>query len=471
LTGIVAACQLAPARGPSEKPPAEKWLIDRAITVSPAAAPTPAFKYRLFPLSSMRKDGNAVPIYTRLIHERFGSENSKYPEEANKWNKLPLDQVPLDKAEKMIQEHSHLFRQLALGARRKTAEWNYTLDQGSVVDIRVSDAQEMRPFSIMLTLKARVEIAKHDYSAACQTFETAYSFSRQMANGPFMINGLIGVACAWITTDAMSDLVSQPDAPNLYWALTAMPRPLIDLRDELEFEQIVPELQFPELADLDRTRTAEQWDAVLTKIRREVRRISATEKNARPHAPGTGPEDPASKSPDLETAKKYLTERIGLQRSAIDIMPPSQVLVLWIAHLTRELYDEQMKIAYLPYPESRAAFRGYSLPKRDQSVPEAAWFAVEIMPALEKVLLAQLRVDRWIALLTAIEALRMHAATNGGELPASLDQVKVVPVPLDPATGKPFEYSLDGRTVTIASRLPGEQLHLSGIRYKLTFRK
>jgi hypothetical protein len=202
-----------------------------------------------------------------------------------------------------------------------------------------------------------------------------------------------------------------------------------------------------------------------------VRRISATEKNARPHAPGTGPEDPASKSPDLETAKKYLTERIGLQRSAIDIMPPSQVLVLWIAHLTRELYDEQMKIAYLPYPESRAAFRGYSLPKRDQSVPEAAWFAVEIMPALEKVLLAQLRVDRWIALLTAIEALRMHAATNGGELPASLDQVKVVPVPLDPATGKPFEYSLDGRTVTIASRLPGEQLHLSGIRYKLTFRK
>ena len=73
-------------------------------------------------------------------------------------------------------------------------------------------------------------------------------------------------------------------------------------------------------------------------------------------------------------------------------------------------------------------------------------------------------------MLRAIEALRMHAAAHGGQLPDSLDQVTVVPVPLDPGTGKPFEYHRDGATATLVSRLPGEP-RTPGLRYRVTVRK
>src|SRR5260370_40521036 len=52
----------------------EKWMFDRALTVSPRAETVPAFKYRLYPLDSERKEGNAVPIYLRFAHERGDSK-------------------------------------------------------------------------------------------------------------------------------------------------------------------------------------------------------------------------------------------------------------------------------------------------------------------------------------------------------------------------------------------------------------
>ena len=44
-----------------------------------------------------------------------------------------------------------------------------------------------------------------------------------------------------------------------------------------------------------------------------------------------------------------------------------------------------------------------------------------------------------------VEALRMYAAAHDGTLPDKLDDVSEVPVPADPGTGLPFEYSRDER--------------------------
>ena len=59
-----------------------------------------------------------------------------------------------------------------------------------------------------------------------------------------------------------------------------------------------------------------------------------------------------------------------------------------------------------------------------------------------------MRVRREMALLRTIEAVRMHAAREGS-LPAKLSEVKCVPTPLNPATDKPFDYSLDDGLATI----------------------
>jgi len=90
---------------------------------------------------------------------------------------------------------------------------------------------------------------------------------------------------------------------------------------------------------------------------------------------------------------------------------------------------------------------------------------------INKVQTAQIRLDRKIAALQVIEALRLYASTHDGHLPDQLSQVTEVPVPNDPGIDKPFEYQRDGQAAVLNSRIPGEDLQNTGLRYRLSIRK
>ena len=60
----------------------------------------------------------------------------------------------------------------------------------------------------------------------------------------------------------------------------------------------------------------------------------------------------------------------------------------------------------------------------------------------------QAELERQLALLRHVEAMRLYAAGHDGKLPADRDDIPV-PLPLDPVTGKPFAYSLEGATAHI----------------------
>ena len=57
---------------------------------------------------------------------------------------------------------------------------------------------------------------------------------------------------------------------------------------------------------------------------------------------------------------------------------------------------------------------------------------------------ARTRMDRRVAALRCVEAVRLYAAAHDGKLPPSLDEIKDVPVPRDPVDDKPFGYRLVG---------------------------
>ena len=62
-----------------------------------------------------------------------------------------------------------------------------------------------------------------------------------------------------------------------------------------------------------------------------------------------------------------------------------------------------------------------------------------------------------IAALRCVEAVRLYAAAHDGQLPASLEDVKDVPLPLDPVHGKPFEYRVVGdRAFFACPPFPGQ---------------
>jgi hypothetical protein len=465
---------LCPVRAGAEDTPREvTWQTDRSITLSPRPAHVPALRYRLLPLDSERKAGNASPIYLRFAQERSEQTKKDLREKPSKWNEMPISKLPREEVRKFLDGFRYQLEQLDLGARRKTCDWNYTLDVEDIFMILLPDAQEMRQYAHLLVLKARLEIADGHFPKAARTLETGFAFAQHLAEGPFLINGLIGLAVANQLADTVIDLIERTDSPNLYWSLTALPRPLIDLRKGLEFEQRILELQFPELTNLDRPRTVEEWDAGLKRVRQGMHTLIQTLGNSwggkiRADSPL---ENLLVWAQTGAIAHRYLIETVGIAEKKLDAMPQSQVLLTYMGYQFQEIRDDWFKAAYLPFPEARPMLaESEKRLKEKKPKTEPVVFAEAFLPGLAKTKLSAARLERKIAALRVLEALRLHAAIKG-RLPEKLDEVKVVPVPLDPVTGKPFEYSGDGNTATLISRIPGDPVATSGLRYQITLRK
>jgi hypothetical protein len=469
---------IAPAFGqsPPDGKTEAKWFIDRTLAVTAVAPAPPVMKYRLLPLAPDLRDGNAVPFYLRLVHEQNDAARKHWIETPKPWNELPIDRMPLAEAKDFLNGYTYRFDQFDWGARSKIADWNYTIRPGHVIELLLPDVQNMRGYVPMMVLRARVELAEGRFDDAARSLETGFSFSRQITEAPFLISGLVGIACARQFADATTDWLERPGAPNLYWSLTALPQPLIELRKAFDFEYRVTELEFPDLADVDRPRTVAQWNAVLKQMREKLRLLGQLSAEGSPakkdwQPVGTRADDPADRSPDLAAARKFLTEHLGFSTEAVAAMPPAQALLIAMKGTDRELRDEFFKAAYLPYVDARRVLDAADQKMKSAPETELNLLPRLLLPASLKVLTARVRLDRQMAALRAIEAIRAHAATHGGQLPESLAQITGVPVPLDPGTSQPFEYRKDGNQATLISRLPGESLDKAGMRYTLTVRR
>jgi hypothetical protein len=77
--------------------------------------------------------------------------------------------------------------------------------------------------------------------------------------------------------------------------------------------------------------------------------------------------------------------------------------------------------------------------------------------------------EQRFALLQHVEALRMYAAEHKGQLPEKLTDI-VVLLPVDPFTGKPFRYTLEGATAHIrCNQTPGgEKIAAFNLHYEIT---
>ncbi len=245
LCALILPLVLAPPVRAQDKLPST-WAIDRSMSVSPQSSPVPALKYRLLPLNSELKEGNAVPIYLRVAHEQNDAARKFLTETPKPWNEMPVDKIPIVEARKFLEDHRRMLRQFDLGARRRSAEWNYTVDEGNPIEILMPDTAQMRNYAPMLILQARLAIAESDFPRAVQHLQTGFAFSRHIAEGPFLVNSLVAIALAARFANVAADLIEQRAAPNLYWALTALPRPFIDLRRVQDMEFRFVEAVFPE---------------------------------------------------------------------------------------------------------------------------------------------------------------------------------------------------------------------------------
>jgi hypothetical protein len=159
-------------------------------------------------------------------------------------------------------------------------------------------------------------------------------------------------------------------------------------------------------------------------------------------------------------AKRFLVER-GYSAEELERMPVPQLVMLYTIRQYRELRDEHFKWFFVDYPKASPrlypqASRGRNEnPRLFQGVHEIIPLAETLLPAFHAARTAQVRIDREVAVLRVLEALRLYGAAHDAKLPPTLAALKV-PVPDDPMTGKPFEYELKGETALLSGPpLPG----------------
>src|SRR5262249_39762901 len=85
---------------------------------------------------------------------------------------------------------------------------------------------------------------------AAHTLQTGLALARQVGEAPSIIPALIGKAITAEMTQQIDQFVQCEAAPNLYWALTDLPRPFISLRVPLQGERLSIYGTFPGLIDI-----------------------------------------------------------------------------------------------------------------------------------------------------------------------------------------------------------------------------
>ncbi len=431
---------------------AEPTAVKR-LTLQPMAAPSPALKYHLLPTLAEQTPGNAVFEYYRACSAEWLSHRS--PEMSKKivaWLELPPGQLPRKEVDWVL--HYRPLQAVDHGARREYVDWQMTgrLRQEGA-GFLMPEIQEMRDFSNLLKLRSGLEIADGRYDQAVSSLETGFALARHLGEAPTVISGLVGTAIAGQMAQQLETLVQSANAPNLYWALTELPRPLVSLRKSFEGDVLATEKEIPLRKGLE-TRALSPAEAHAL-----VKQLAGLLKGMDDIPEG------ATLQPDLAAAglvvksytpaKRFLAAH-GLDTTRIEAMPAPQVVFLAARIHYDRMHDDLYKWLNLPYWEAQPGLARTlkEVTAARSSMEAGPMLASTFLSAADKVLLAQARLERWLAALRVVEALRLHAAAHDGQLPASLRDVTEVPIPLDPITGKDFEYRRDGAAAVLTAPPP-----------------
>lgn len=419
----------------------------RDLVVDPAAEPVPALRYHLLPPSESIQPGNAAPIYLRLEHERGQEWRKRIAEEPSEFLDMPLADMPLDRVGKLLQFFEDELDQLAAAGRRSDSSWEYVMEKQDPLLIRLSDAQYMRTYARLIALKARYEIRQGQFEQALATLQSGFALAQHVARPPILVNRLIGMAISGVISERLDEWVQQPGAANLYWALAALPRPLIRFGDAFDMERRLFELKFPELTDLDRPRSQDDWRRLAQGIRSWAVEVSKLEHIGDVKAKSATTQQIAPER--LAQARIYLRDTVKLPAEKVQAMSDAEVEVRYTVALQREIENDYEKWFLVPFAQSlpEAAKRNAELQAEGER-RELYPLTSILLPIKANLIASEARGPRRVAIYQVVEALRMHAAERGG-LPNKLEDVTVVPVPVDPGSGKAFTYTLADGVATL----------------------
>jgi hypothetical protein len=444
------------------------------ITVHAAQPPAIAMQHQLLPRYLELVPGNAAVQYLKALPEGGDADIRKHAERIEQLLEQDLEDFQIEEARKILQDFRRIYEYLRLASVREDCDWNLPIREQDWYSVLLPELQSMRQFGRILALKARVEIVDGEFEKAIESLRMGYATARNTAKGPTLVNALVAVAIARMMNERLLEIIQSPAAPNLYWSVAALPDPFIDIRHAMDLESDGMYLMFPQLKDVATAKlTDDQWNLRLAEFGEKLQSLGPTDvpegswqrlKNSLARNLGVV----AVATLHYSRAKADL-EGYGWPKQQLDGMAVPQVILLHISQTYEILRDDLFRWFHVPYWQAHEGMRQADRSMAEKRNREILPLAALLLPALSNARLAVTRLDREFAAIRTVEALRLHAAKSGGKLPAKLEDITEAPLPLDPITGRLFDYKLEGRTATLEGQAPtGRAAEKDSLRYVIT---
>ncbi len=220
------------ARGTAKSSqPAQASTVKTTKLVFRAPAPTqPGQTLGLILAPTEMTDGDARPLYKEIAK----SLPSK-PDMTTVSNLVakPLDELPLADAESLLQGFAPVLAQLRQAIKYRSCEWPWAEAESMAPNL-----DQWRYLSFLLGLETRRQLARGQQAAALETLRTGFALAGHLARGPTSMYGLVAVAVAARTCRDVELFMQQPGAPSLLAGLEAIPRPFINLEEQMKSEGV-----------------------------------------------------------------------------------------------------------------------------------------------------------------------------------------------------------------------------------------
>jgi hypothetical protein len=421
------------------------------FTVGPSKAPIPALRYQLLPEIREITPGNAVLGYMLCFAEQNTFWFSKEARDnREKWQTAPLADLKTPEVRKFgYGPGSGPLHRADVAARMDKADWQVLLRlKAEGANLLLPEIQQLRMLGSALKVRFRVEVAEGRFQDALTTAKTIFSLAQHLAEHPTIICGVVGIAVANLGVGPLEEMVQQPGCPSLFWALSDLPKPLINVRNGLQGERII----FSNILDL-LEESAPVSESQLTKAVDQLQSLFNGFDDVRWKKQGFRDWLRTRVKDELEVgaARKRLAAA-GLVENKVKQFPALQVILLDGKISYEVKRDEFLSAAALPFWQGETVVGAGERSEGEKNGSPLLGLASSFR---NRIRFSQARLESQIGLLTCLEALRLYAGDHGGQLPGQLADIKL-PLPVDPVTGKNFLYKREGETAILQNTPPKE---------------
>lgn len=311
------------------------------LRIWPQKMSAEAGKYVLLPPAASLTDGDAVPLYRKAAQML---PDKRSDEQVQQYLKMPIVLLGTDQVEPVLKRYLDGLKCVAQAVKCRDCKW-----PAEKPETIMPKLTEYRRLAYAVRLWARSEIAQENYEGAILALQTGFGMARHLTQASTLIEFMVGEGIAAMMGTEVEEFVQADEAPNLYAALAALPKPF---------------------GDVEKT--------------------------------------------------------ISSDHKPVPSEPPVGV--------PRELHEMQLKMTAAADNGVRASAK---------------------------------RLDRDLAVLQCVEAIRSYAASHAGQLPRSLDDIKEVAVPKDPMTGAAFYYTQTDAVAALESPAPDAGNEREALRYQI----